>query len=109
MDKSAATRSASSDRQAAAIRASRHQPRAGASGALLGEVGQRTGVEFDPYNEKAAARQRLVDKSPRVTVQRKQIEGAFGLPVQRQGAEEEEETKRPFRCGRAIYEATSDR
>ena len=91
MDKSAATRSAYNDRQAAANRASRHQPRAGASGARLGEVSQRTGAKFDPHDEKAAAHQRQVHNSPLVAAQRKQIEGAFGLPVQRQGGEKEDE------------------
>jgi hypothetical protein len=49
------------------------------------------GTEFDAHNKKTAAHQRLVDNSPRVTAQRKQIESAFGMPVQRQGAAEEEE------------------
>ena len=91
MDKSAATRSASNDQQAAANRASRRPHRASTSGALLGKAGQRTDTEFDAHNEKAAAHQRLVDASPRVTAQRKQIESAFGMPVQRQGAAEEDE------------------
>ena len=86
MGKSTATRSASDDRQAAASLAQRRQSGAGA---LLGEVGQRTGAGFGLGSEKAAASQRLVDNSPRVAAQRKQIESAFGMPVQRQGAEEE--------------------
>jgi hypothetical protein len=91
MEKSAATRSASNDRQAAANRASRRQSRASTSGALLGKAGQRTGTEFDAHNERAAAHRRLVDNSPRVSAQRKQIESAFGMPVQRQDAAEEDE------------------
>jgi hypothetical protein len=41
----------------------------------------------------AAAQMRLagvIDDSPRIVAQRQQIEGAFGTPLQRQGAEEEE-------------------
>lgn len=90
MDKSVATRAAPNDRQAAANLASRRQPGAGTAGVLLGAAGQRNGAEIDAHNEKATTHQRLVATSPRVTAQRKQIEGAFGLPVQRQGAEEEE-------------------
>ncbi len=89
MEKSVATRATPDDRQAAAKLASRRQPGASTAGAFLGEVGQRTGAEFCPHNEKAAAHQRLVDNSPRVAAQRNQIESAFGMPVQRQGSEEE--------------------
>jgi hypothetical protein len=90
MEKSTATRAASDDRQAAASLAQRRQSGVGTAGALSGEVGQRTGAGFGPRSEKAAASQQPVDNSPRVTAQRKQIESAFGMPVQRQGSEEEE-------------------
>jgi hypothetical protein len=90
MEKSTATRAASDDRQAAASLAQRRQSGVGTAGALSGEVGQRTGAGFGPRSEKAAASQQLVDNSPRVVAQRKQMESAFGMPVQRQGAEEEE-------------------
>ena len=90
MEKSTATRSASHHRQAAASLAQRRQSGAGTAGVLSDEVGQRTGAGFGLGSEKVAASQQLVDNSPRVAAQRKQIESAFGMPVQRQGSEEEE-------------------
>ena len=90
MERSVATRATPNDRQAAASLASRRQPGASTAGVLLGAAGQRNGAETDAHNEKATTHQRLVDNSPRVTAQRKQIESAFGMPVQRQGSEEEE-------------------
>jgi hypothetical protein len=90
MEKSTATRATPNDLQAAANRASSRQTGANLAGTLLGEVRQRTGAEFGSRNEKPEARQQLVDSSPRVIAQRKQMESAFGMPVQRQGAEEEE-------------------
>ena len=91
MEKSVATRTTPNDRQAAASLASRRQPGASTGGVLLGAAGQRNGAEIDAHNEKAITHQRLVDNSPRVTAQREQMKSAFGMPVQRQGAAEEEE------------------
>ena len=56
-------------------------------------VAQRTPFEARQDNPMAAAQMRLagvIDHSPRIVAQRQQIEGAFGTPLQRQGAEEEE-------------------